>query len=286
MSEPRTVAILGAGIMANAVAARLDTHGFELRRYNRTTTAIDGPAIVCASAAQAAEDAPAVWSFVHDDTASAAVWFGAEGALAAADGAVVIESSTLSPEYARRWVGEAAAAGARPVLAPVTGSRVGAENGTLVAFVAGAADDLAAAEPLLRVIAAEVDRIGDAGATATVKLLNNALAAVILTGLAETFTAAAALGLDTAQLMAVWSRHGWAAPVSSAYGAAMLAGEHDLTNCSLAVLAKDLRHATAVLGDLPAPLITATAHRFGRALELGLGGLEMSAIIDAIGARS
>lgn len=286
MSEPRTVAMLGAGIMANAVAARLDAHRFELRRYNRTTTAIDGPAIVCASAAQAAEEAPFVWSFVHDDTASAAVWFGPEGALTAADGAVVIESSTLSPEYARRWVGEAAVAGARPVLAPVTGSRVGAENGTLVAFTAGAADDLAAAEPLLRVVAAEVVRIGDAGATATVKLLNNALAAVILTGLAETFTAAAALGLDTAQLMAVWSRHGWAAPVASAYGAAMLAGEHDLTNCSLGVLAKDLRHATAVLGDLPAPLITATAEKFGRALELGLGGLEMSAIIDAIGARS
>ncbi|WP_228784449.1 hypothetical protein [Nocardia cyriacigeorgica] len=43
--------------MANAVAARLDAHGFELRRYNCTTAAIDGPAIVCASAAQAAEEA-------------------------------------------------------------------------------------------------------------------------------------------------------------------------------------------------------------------------------------
>ncbi|BDT85948.1 NAD(P)-dependent oxidoreductase [Nocardia cyriacigeorgica] len=285
MSEPRTVAILGAGIMANAVAARLDAHGFELRRYNCTTAAIDGPAIVCASAAQAAEEAPVVWSFVHDDTASEAVWLGPEGALAAANGAVVIESSTLSPEYAQRWMSEAAAAGARPVLAPVTGSRVGAENGTLVAFTSGAAADLAAADRLLRIIAAEVVQIGDAGATATVKLLNNALAAVILTGLAETFTAAAALGLDIAQLMAVWSRHGWAAPVASAYGAAMLGGEHDLTNCSLAVIAKDLRHATAVLGDVPAPLITAAAEKFGRALQLGLGDREMSAIVDAIGAR-
>ncbi|BDT87380.1 NAD(P)-binding domain-containing protein [Nocardia cyriacigeorgica] len=286
MTEPRTVAILGAGIMANAVAARLDAHGFELRRYNRTTAAIEGPAIVCASPAQAAEEASVVWSFVHDDNAGAAVWFGPEGALAVAAGAVVIESSTLSPGYAQRWMNEAAAAGARPVLAPVTGSRVGAENGTMVAFTAGAADDLAAADPLLRVIAAEVVRIGDAESTATVKLLNNALAAVILTGLAETYTAAAALGLDAGQLMAVWSRHGWAAPVAAAYGAAMLSGEHDLTNCSLGVLAKDLRHATDALGDLPAPLITATAEKFSRALELGLGAREMSAIIDAIGARS
>ncbi|WP_067865916.1 NAD(P)-dependent oxidoreductase [Nocardia shimofusensis] len=285
MSEPRTVAVLGAGIMANAVASRLDAHGFELRRYNRTTAAIDGPAFVCATPAQAAEEAPVVWSFVHDDTASQAVWFGPDGALAAAGGAMVIESSTLSPGYAQRWTREAAAAGARPVLAPVTGSRVGAENGTLVAFTAGAAGDLAAADPLLRVIAGEVVRISDAGATATVKLLNNALAAVILTGLAETLTTAAALGLDTPQLMTVWSRHGWAAPVASAYGAAMLGGEHELTNCSLAVIAKDLRHTTAVLGDAPAPLITAAAEKFGRALELGLGDQEISAIIDATRAR-
>ncbi|NEW30897.1 NAD(P)-dependent oxidoreductase, partial [Nocardia cyriacigeorgica] len=53
-----------------------------------------------------------VWSFVHDDSASAAVWFGPEGALAVGDGAVVIESSTLSPGYAQRWMDEAAAAGA------------------------------------------------------------------------------------------------------------------------------------------------------------------------------
>lgn len=89
--------------------------------------------------------------------------------LAAAGGALAIESSTLSPAFAQRWMREASAAGARPVLAPVTGSRPGAENGTLVAFTAGADPDLAAADPLLRVIAGEIVRIGDAGATATVK---------------------------------------------------------------------------------------------------------------------
>lgn len=285
MSEPHTVALLGAGIMANAVAARLDAHGFELRRYNRTTASIEGPAIVCASAAQAAEEAQVVWSFVHDDTASRAMWFGEEGALTTADGALVIESSTLSPGYAERWMREATAAGARPVLAPVTGSRSGAENGTLVAFTAGTDHDLAAADPLLRVIAQDIVRFGDAESTATVKLLNNTLAAVILTGLAEIFTTAAALGLDPEQLRTVWSRHGWAAPVATAYGAAMLSGEHDLTNCSLAVIAKDLRYTTAALGDLAPPLITVTAQRFARAMELGLGDQEMSAVIAVTGAR-
>ncbi|WP_280423150.1 NAD(P)-dependent oxidoreductase [Nocardia carnea] len=286
MSEPITVALLGGGIMANAVAARLTACGFALRRYNRTASHIEGPAIVCASAAQAADGAQAVWSFVHDDTASRAIWFGDEGALTTADGALVLESSTLSPDYADHWMRQASAVGARPVLAPVTGSRPGAENGTLVAFTAGTATHLAAAAPLLRVIAQDQVHIGEnAAAAATAKLLNNALAAVILTGLAETFTTAAAFGLDTGQVMAVWSRYGWARPVASAYGEAMIAGEHGLTDCSLAVIAKDLRYTTAALGDLPAPLITAAAERFQRALKLGLGAQEMSAIVGATGDR-
>lgn len=281
MNDANTIAVLGAGIMANTVAEVLNARGFELRRYNRTTSAIEGSAILCASPAQAAEGAGAVWSFVHDDNASRAVWFGNDGALAAAQGALVIESSTLSPHYAEHWMSRAAAAGGHPVLAPVTGSRPGAANATLVAFVAGTADDLAEADPLLRIVASEVITAPDAAAAASVKLLNNALAATILTALAETLTAATALGLNRNQLVDVWSQHGWAAPVTSAYGQAMLRGEHALTNCSLAVLGKDLRYARAALGDAAGPLLAAVAERFDAAIGAGLGNFEMSAIIGA-----
>ncbi|MGW6332165.1 NAD(P)-dependent oxidoreductase [Nocardia rhamnosiphila] len=281
MSDSHTVALFGAGIMANAVAARLHAQGFELRRYNRTAAAIEGPAIVCTSPARAAEGAAVVWSFVHDDTASRAVWFGEEGALTEAGGAIVIESSTLSPEYADRWMKEASTI-ARPVLAPVTGSRPGAETGRLVAFSAGTRADLAAAEPWLRVIAHDVIQVGaKAAMAAAVKLLNNALASVVLTGLAETITAAATLGLDTEQLATVWSRHGWAAPAASAYGAAMVRGEHPLINCSLEVMAKDLRYMMAAANGTATPVIAAAAEHFQQALALGLGDQEMSAVINA-----
>jgi len=286
MSEPTTVALLGAGIMANTVAARLHDHGFELRRYNRTASAIKGTSIVCASPAQAAEEAAVVWSFVHDDTASRAVWFGEDGALTASTNAIMIESSTLSPEYAEDWMREVTSARARPVLAPVTGSRPGATTGNLVAFTAGMNRHLEAADPFLRVVAREVIRIDDAAAVAAVKLLNNALAAVILTGFAETVTAAKALDLDIEKLVETWSRHGWAAPVAGAYGPAMVDSAHQLTNCSLEVMAKDLRYTTAVLGATSTPLIAASAHRFQEALALNLGHREMSAVIETAGERS
>ncbi|MBF4999127.1 NAD(P)-dependent oxidoreductase [Nocardia sp. BSTN01] len=287
MSDQSVVAVLGAGIMANTVANTLAANGFELRRYNRTTSAIEGPAIVCASPAQAAEDATAIWSFVHDDTASRAVWFGTDGALTAVEhGAVVIESSTLSAEYADYWIRTADSLAARPVLAPVTGSRPAAAHGTLVAFVAGAPDAIDAANPLLRMLSRDVIRVGSAADAARLKLVNNALAATILTGLAEALTAAAALGLDRDRVAQVWRQYGWAAPVANAYTSAMLSGEHELSDCSLKVIAKDLAYTLAGLGAATPPVLAAVADRFQRALAANLGDLEMSAIIETYKALS
>lgn len=277
MSEIGTVAILGAGIMANAVASTLIQHGLALRRYNRTPSAIVRPATVCSTPTEAAEGADAVWSFVHDDQASRAVWFDADGALGAVNGVVVIESSTLSPLYAEEWMNAAQVRGSRAVLLPVTGSRPAAEHGTLVGFIAGTDDDIAAAEPLTRLVTTELLRVDSAAEAATVKLLNNTLAAVILTGLAETLTAADELGVDRARLVELWSHHGWASSVTSMYGQAMLDGEHRLTNCSLGVIAKDLRYALNTLGT-DTPLIATTSGQFAQAVHDGLGDFEMSAI--------
>ncbi|MFI5776763.1 NAD(P)-dependent oxidoreductase [Nocardia sp. NPDC051570] len=271
------VAVLGAGIMANAVSNALHTNGFQLHRYNRTLAAIDGPAVVCTTAAQAAASAAAVWSFVHDDKASRAVWFGPSGALRSARGALVIESSTLSTDYAEYWMAEAIRHGARPVLAPVTGSRPATVEGALLAFVSGADADVDAARQLLGTVAREVVRVDSARAVAEVKLLNNALNAIILTGLAEVLTAATTLGLDRDQLVDVWSRHTWAAPVTALYGSAMISGDHRLINCAVSVAAKDLRYARATFGT---PLLTLVADRFDRAAAAGWGDHELSAIIE------
>ncbi len=283
MRDPNTIALLGAGVMANAVAETLTRKGFHLRRYNRTPAAIRGGGTVYTTPARAAQGAGTIWSFVHDEAASRAVWCGPDGALSASGGASVIESSTVSPQYAQWWIDRAGQHGARGLHAPVTGSRPAALTASLVVFAgAGSADTRAAGHSILSAVAQEVVPVGSAAAAATVKVLNNALAAVILAGLAETITTATTLGLDTRQLVDVWSRHGWAAPVTSAYGSAMITGEHALTNCSLAVLRKDLRLVRALLGTTTPPQISMTALQLERAQAGGLGGQEMSAIIESI----
>ncbi|MFF0492934.1 NAD(P)-binding domain-containing protein [Nocardia sp. NPDC004068] len=279
--DDQVVAVLGAGIMASTIADTLRGNEFRLRRYNRTQSRIHGPAVVCATAAGAAIGAATVWSLVHDDDASHAVWFGPAGAMAGADGAVVIESSTLSPGYAREWSDAATAAGALPVVAPVTGSRAAAADGSLVTFAAGTDTALTAAAPVLQAVCGEIVRIGGGPAAAALtKLLNNGVAAVILTGLAEALAAADGAGLDVEQLTEVWSRRGWAAPAASRYGAAMRARDHTFTDCSCAVIAKDLRYLLAALADRVPAATSAAADRFARTVAAGHAQAEMSAVIE------
>ena len=73
---------------------------------------------------EAAEDADCIFAMVADDAASRAVWLGADGALAGAKpNAVVVESSTLTPDWVRELGAKAQERGCRFLDAPVGGSR-------------------------------------------------------------------------------------------------------------------------------------------------------------------
>src|SRR5580704_4986496 len=103
------VAILGLGTMGGGMAASLLKAGFPLAVYNRTPakaqTLVSGGARLGSTPADAAQGASVVISMLADDKASWEVWLGKNGALAAtAPGAILIESSTVSPV----WVAELA----------------------------------------------------------------------------------------------------------------------------------------------------------------------------------
>ena len=70
--------------------------------------------------------------------ASRAVWLGDDGALGTAQqGAVLVECSTLSLEWARELAGLASERGLAFLDAPVTGSKDAAEAGALKLMVGG-----------------------------------------------------------------------------------------------------------------------------------------------------
>src|SRR5881409_885086 len=123
------VAFLGLGIMGYAMATNLVKAGHEVSVWNRTAGKVVEGARSAASPAEAAQGAEVVWLCVSDTAAVESVLFGPQGVEnTLAPGAVVVDSSTISPSATLRFAGRLFSRGNDYVDAPVTGSKIGAEN--------------------------------------------------------------------------------------------------------------------------------------------------------------
>ncbi|PYQ40002.1 MAG: 3-hydroxyisobutyrate dehydrogenase, partial [Acidobacteria bacterium] len=133
------VAFLGLGIMGQAMAANLVKAGHEVTVWNRTPGKLVEGAGVAPTPAAAAQGAEVVWLCVSDTNAVEEVIFGKEGAESGlASGAIIADSSTISPSATLKFAERLGAKGVAWVDAPMTGSKIGARDGTLVFIVGGA----------------------------------------------------------------------------------------------------------------------------------------------------
>ena len=132
------VAFLGMGIMGRPMAANLVKAGHDVSVWNRTPGKAPDGAREAASPAEAAKDCEVVWMCVSDTAAVEQVLFGPQGVEnSLAQGAVVVDSSTISPFATLRFAERLRPRGVDYVDAPVTGSKVGAEAGQLIFIVGG-----------------------------------------------------------------------------------------------------------------------------------------------------
>jgi len=282
------VAILGLGTMGGGMAANLLKAGFSLAVYNRTAVKaqplVNAGARLASTPADAAKGASVVLSMLADDTASRNVWLGKDGALATADkGAILIESSTVSPA----WVAELAAAalqhGAQFLDAPVTGSRTHAEAGQLSILVGGSEATLAAATPVLRAISKEIVHLGPVGSGAKMKLINNFLCGVQIASLAEALAWIERSGLDREKALEVLKTGAPGSPLLGAISARM-AAQNYAVNFLLRLIVKDLQYAQNEAARCNVDLTTAQVARslFEAAAAKGYGEVDMSAVIEPL----
>jgi 3-hydroxyisobutyrate dehydrogenase len=276
------VAVLGTGAMGSRIARRLAAAGHAVTVWNRgeaRAQALGDVARLAATPRAAVADAQVAIAMVRDDAASAAVWDGPEGALAALPaGAIGVESSTLSPAWVRELAARFAAAGREFVDAPVVGSRPQAEAGQLVMLAGGAPAALAALAPTLAACAARVHATGPVGSGTVAKLAVNALFAVQLAALAELLPAAAAAGLEPADLRAALAATPVLSPAAQGAAGLMLAQAH-APAFPLELVAKDLGYAMALAGGADAMPVTRTvAALVGRAIGQGWGGDNVTAL--------
>ncbi len=185
-----TVGFIGLGLMGKPMARNLLKAGFPLVVWNRTRAKADDivreGAKVAASPREAAAQADVLIAIISDPPAIEEAIFGQAGALEGLRrGSLFIDSSTISPNLARREATACAERGVDFLDAPVTGGTWGAEKGELVFMIGGKQEVLDRARPILEPLGKKFFLLGPNGAGQTVKLAMNLILALEVEALAE-----------------------------------------------------------------------------------------------------
>jgi 3-hydroxyisobutyrate dehydrogenase len=286
MNHPKTVSILGLGLMGSRMAAQLAQKGFALRVYNRTPEKADAlrplGVYVASSPADAAEYADAVISMLSDDVASREVWLGKSGAIdSVRDGSLLIESGTVSV----KWISDLSAAASQRrcklLDAPVSGSKVQAETGQLLFLVGGDSDAVAAAAPIFNALGRGVHHLGGTGSGARMKLINNFLTGAQLASFAEALAWIERSSLNEEAAIDMLCNGAGGSPMIKNIAPRMLERNYAV-NFLLRLLAKDFSYicSDAASFGLDLNMGNQTLQLLTSAQELGFGELDMSAIVE------
>jgi 3-hydroxyisobutyrate dehydrogenase-like beta-hydroxyacid dehydrogenase len=203
-----TIGFIGLGLMGKPMAQNLLRAGFPLTVWNRTKAKADdlvsGGAKLAADPREAAAQADVLMTIVSDPPALEEVLFGKGGAMSALrKGATLVDSSTVSPDMARRVAAACAERGVDFLDAPVTGGTWGAQKGELVFMIGGKAEVFERMKPVLEAMGKRLILLGPNGAGQTVKLGMNLLLALQVEAFAEALALVTAAGVPAERLMEV-----------------------------------------------------------------------------------
>jgi 3-hydroxyisobutyrate dehydrogenase-like beta-hydroxyacid dehydrogenase len=190
--------------MGHAMATNLAKAGHEVTVWNRTPGKLVEGAGVAPTPAAAAQGAEVIWLCVSDTAAVEKVLFGPEGVeQSLAEGMIIADSSTISPNATVKFAERVHAKGVAYVDAPMTGSKIGAANGTLIFMLGGDEASIDRLGPLFAAMGKKVFRMGETGKGQATKLAMNLQIALIFEGFAEALTLATKLGVDSKQLISL-----------------------------------------------------------------------------------
>ena len=282
------IAVLGLGTMGSGMAANLLKAGFPLTVYNRTpskaTQLVEAGARLAETPAQVAKEAQIILSMLADDPASREAWLGPQGALAAAQpGTILIECSTVSPQWIAELGSAAAARNFELLDAPVTGSRTQAAAAQLSFLVGGSKEALATATPALQAMSKDILHLGPLGSGAKMKLVNNFLCGVQAASLAEALAWLERSGLDIEQALTFLKSAAPGSPLFAGLSTRMTSRDYNV-NFLLRLMSKDLQYAHDAAREIGIDLTTAANARavFEHAVAHGFGEQDMAAVIEPI----
>jgi 3-hydroxyisobutyrate dehydrogenase len=282
------VGFLGLGHMGEPMATRLVDHGTELVVWNRTPAKVERLAGRGAAPAASPADVFAscdvvILMLANGDVVDEVLGRGPRGFGVTVSGRTVVNMGTVSPAYSAALGAQVHEHGGRYVEAPVSGSRVPAANGELVAMLAGEPAVLDVVERLVAPLTAATFRCGVPPRALETKLAVNVFLIAMVTGLAESVAFAERRGLDVALLRGILDAGPMASPVSRGKLAKLV--DDDLAaQASVSDVLYNNRLILDAAHELRAdlPLLSVCERLFSRAESLGLGGADMIAVVDAL----
>jgi 3-hydroxyisobutyrate dehydrogenase-like beta-hydroxyacid dehydrogenase len=289
--KPR-IGFAGLGLMGRGMAMSFQRQGFPLTVWNRTRAATASLAEAGARVVETPGALAAASDFVvtclADPAAVEAVALGPAGLLSgAAPGLRWIDTSTIGSAAASRMAEAAAAVGVAYLEAPVTGSKNGARDGTLVVMTGGPRELHEECEPVIRAFAARVIYVGPRGTASVMKLIGNTLISFMLEGLVEGAVLGAQAGVPLEKILEIVQVSTFSSPYWSFKGGAMSRRDFE-THFSLDLLHKDqaLALAEGAARKIPLPGLAAIHQVTNAARALGLGAQDIAAQLKAVEAAA
>lgn len=285
--RPR-IGVAGLGLMGRGMAGNYLKKGFPLTVWNRTRAGCaaleDGGAQVAATPAELAAASDFVITALSDPAAVNEVALGSAGLLAGArPGMRWIDTSTIGSPAALAFGAACDARGVGFLEAPVTGSKNGARDGTLLVMTGGTPELHAQCEPILAAFAARSIYVGPLGSAAVVKLVGNTIISFMLEGLAEGAVLGAAAGISLEKILEIVQASGFASPYWNFKGGAMQRRDWE-THFTLDLLHKDqaLMLSEGAARRVPLPGLAAIHQVTSQARALGLGHEDIAAQLKAV----
>ena len=204
------IAFIGLGHMGLPMAVNLVKAGHRVHGFDVSTSPIEALAraggVGAASIAKAAAEAEIVVSMLPEGRHVRSVFMDQGGVFVAApQGALLIDCSTIDVESAKQAHALAAKHGMASVDAPVSGGTGGAKGATLTFMCGGEAKAFAAAQPMLANMGKKIVHCGAGGAGQAAKICNNMILGISMIAVGEAFVLAEKLGLSHQALFDVAS---------------------------------------------------------------------------------
>jgi len=280
---------LGLGIMGYPMARNLLQKGHQVAVWSKTTEkverlAAEAGATGCATPREVAEKAKVIFLCVGDTAMSEEVILGANGLIeGAGPGSIIVDTSTVAPSASIAIAEKLAEKQIDFLGAPVTGSKPGAEGGTLTFMVGGEESVYQKVKPYIEAMGTQFYYCGKQGAGLHAKLTQNLILSNLLQAFNEGMVLCRKAGVDPELMLDILNNSAARSGLVS-FKAPYVFARNFETNFSIKWMHKDVG-LMLQSGDeqgVPLPLTGLTQQLLKAAIASGYGEEDICASIKVL----